>query len=206
MCLTLLITLYKSIQKHSHYILGNKSKSLHHTNLCDYSAELQKTWTRGGNARYQGNLQPWIIHILVEVEESWFSQFSLCFHRPCYSVHCGGSGAAISVEGICAAPGLEWLWPGADWAGASVLTGRSVWDAQTVETAGGLCCHCGAHQLCSQPDGAQWLQWCCSRSFAKPELSTTLQPPQPSLISFCVSCLRLLRWDHSCLSFPVSPL
>lgn len=205
MCLSLLKTLYKSIWKHSHYILKDKSKSTHHMSLCDYSGELEETWSRGGSARFQGNLQPWITDILPEAEESCFSGFPLCVHRPCCSVHCGGPRATVAVEGVCAAPGPEWLRPGADRAGAPAPARRPVWNAPPVETADGPCGHSGAHQPCSQPDGAQWLQWRCSRSFAKPELSSTLQPPQPSLIYFCFSCLWILRGDHSSLSFPVSP-
>lgn len=206
MCLTLLITLSKSIWKHSHYILRDKDKSGHHTTLCDYSGELDKTPTRGGNARYQGNLQPWIIHILLEVEEPCFWQFSLSLPSPCYPVHCGGSRAAVAVEGVCAAPGAERLRPGAHWAGAPAPARRPVRNAQTVEAADGPCCHRGAHQLCPQPDGAQWLQWRCTRSFDEPELSSTLQPPQPSLIYFCFSCLWLLRGDHSSLYFWYLPI
>lgn len=38
-CSALLITLHKSIWKHSYCFLMDKSKSGHHTSLCDYSVE-----------------------------------------------------------------------------------------------------------------------------------------------------------------------
>lgn len=134
-----------------------------------------------------------------------FLRVSLCVHSPCCSVHGGGSRAAVAVEGVCAAPGAERLRPGADWAGAPAPARRPVRNAPALETAHGPCCHRGAHQPCSQPDGAQWLQRSCSRSFAQPELSSALQPPQSSLICFCLGCLWPLRGDHSSLSFPISP-
>lgn len=107
----------------------------------------------------------------------FFSSF-----RPCYSVHCGGSCTTISVERVCEASGSDWLWSGANWDGASTFTRCPVWNGQTLETADGPCCYCGAHQLRSQPNGAEWLQWSYSRGFVKPELSSTLQFPQWSLI------------------------
>lgn len=119
---------------------------------------------------------PWGCRTLI-LTLYFFSSF-----RPCYSLHCGGSCTTISVERVCEASGSDWLWSGANWDGASTFTRCPVWNGQTLEATDGPCCNCGAHQLRSQPNGAEWLQWSYSRGFAKSELSSTLQFPQSSLI------------------------
>lgn len=206
-CSALLISLRKSVWKHSYCFLRAKSKSGHHRSLCDYSVE---DLNRRGKRMIPGHhlaphylRSPWGCRILV------LMLYFFSFHRSCYSLHCGGSRTTVSVERVCEASGSEWLWSRANWDGASAFTRCPVWNAQTVETAHGPCCNCGAHQLCSQPDGAEWLQRSYSRGSAKPELSSTLQPPQPSLIYFCFGCPYYDSQERTitpvlfCLPFPI---
>lgn len=135
MCLTLLIALYKSIWKHSYYILRDKSKFGHHTSLCGYSGELEKTSTRGGNARYQGlqppaldySHSPWGWRILLLTVFPLSSQ-TLLFCTPWW-ITCRRLGG----RSLCGA----WAWATATWSGLS-------WSTGACATPSTKCSGCGS--------------------------------------------------------------
>lgn len=119
MCLTLLITLCKSIWKHSHYILRGKSKSGHHTSLW-------LLWRTGEDLSKRGHCKiprhppaldyshsPWGCRILVLTLFPLFSQ-TLLFCT-LWWITCRRLGGRSS----CGA----WAWVTTTWSGLSWSTG-----------------------------------------------------------------------------------